>query len=186
MKILAIISVAIAGSVFFLIVLFKLRNTIKVWQKKRADAHRKSIAPSLSFYTEATTLSDMNKTAIKLKNVGIGTALNIRIDDFHHPKERDWLFKFNDIVSLEPDKNAIVDFDFFVGKHEAFNKYDMIWMFDPDHADDFIARMEISYEDIEENRYQQTISIGEGKQNADMQKALKNHKKELLKSILPL
>jgi len=87
--------------------------------------------------------------------------LNISIKDFHHPEEKNWIFKFEKIRALDPGDVKAVDFKFIVAAIEASNKFDQLWMFDPVHDHDFASEVFLSYCDIDGNRHEKTITIGE-------------------------
>ncbi len=156
MSTLLYILIGIVLTVLALIILFKCYVTIKRFNKKRAETHRLSIQPSLSFYIS----KNESDPCLVLKNTGLGKAINIHMNDFFHPKEKAWQFIFQDIDSLDPDKEKKIEYTFFVGEQKAFNKSDLLWMFDPEHDHDFTAEINIQFSDIEKNTYRQKIAIG--------------------------
>mgnify|MGYP006995571264 CR=1 FL=1 len=93
--------------------------------------------------------------------------MDISIIDFHHPEEKDWHFKFQNIAKLDPDEEIKVDYEFLVGEQHASNKYDQLWMFDPEHDHDFVAEVVICFSDIEGNSYSQTNLLGKGEHQHD-------------------
>lgn len=158
---LSSILVVIAGLVAVDVTIARIRTALRLRTEKKQEAHRISINPSVTFYLKKPDSIDTNKNEICIKNTGRGKAVNIAINDFYHPDEKDWYFKFQGISLLDPGEEKTVCFDFFVGAHKASNKIDQLWVFDPNHDHDFVAIVVISYCDIEENSYNQTITIGE-------------------------
>jgi hypothetical protein len=158
---LILILISIFGVIAVAVIISKFRTALKLRTEKNLEARRQSIKPSLSFYLKKPESLNPNKKEICIKNTGLGKAENISINDFYHPEEKDWCFKFQKISQLDPDEEKTVDFDFIVRDYKASNKNDQLWMFDPEHGHDFAARIIISYCDIEKNAYDQTITIGE-------------------------
>jgi len=141
---------------------YKLWSFIKRRVKEKQQAHRLSIQPILKFYANQSTMMMPGESGAYLANIGNGTAMDITIKDFHHPKEKDWHFIFQKFDSLEPGQDLPVNFDFLVADKKASNKNDMLWMFDPEHDHDFMAQVMISFVDVEGNRYRQTNQMGKG------------------------
>ncbi len=158
---LSSILIVFVGLVAIAVIIARIRTVLRLQIEKKKEAHRISIKPSVAFYLKNPESIDYNKNEIYIKNTGQGKAVNISISDFYHPDEKDWHFKFQEINLLDPGDERVVDFDFIVGVHKASNKTDQLWVFDPNHDHDFAAIVVISYCDIEENSYNQTITIGE-------------------------
>ncbi|MCP3899574.1 MAG: hypothetical protein GY707_07670 [Desulfobacteraceae bacterium] len=157
---LSSVFIIIAGVITVGIIITKTRTALRLKAEEKQEAHRISIKPSVSFYLKKhESVSTNNEMCIK--NTSKGKAVNISIQDFHHPDEKDWCFKFQKINLLDPEEEKVIDFDFFAGAHKAANKTDQLWVFDPDHDHDFASKVVISYFDIEENAYNQTITIGQ-------------------------
>ena len=162
----------VAIAIVAAIIIKKFWTAIKQRARKKRKVHREQIAPSLSFFAKEPLPNSEEKGAY-IKNVGLGRANNIIIEDFHHPKEKDWHFKFQKIAALDPGEEIKVDYDFLVGKQKAFNKYDLLWIFDPEHDHDFIAEIVINFSDIEGNTYNQIIKIGKGENQHENPRLIK-------------
>ncbi len=157
---LSSIFIIIIGVIAVCIIITKTRTALRLKAEEKQEVHRISIKPSVSFYLRKyESVSIGNEICIK--NTSKGKAVNISIQDFHHPDEKDWCFKFQEINLLDPGEEKVIDFDFFAGVHKASNKIDQLWVFDPDHDHDFAATVDITYCDIKENSYNQTITIGQ-------------------------
>ncbi|MCP3873551.1 MAG: hypothetical protein GY699_10415 [Desulfobacteraceae bacterium] len=162
---LILLLLGIAGAVAGTVIIIRLRAALRKRSQKKQKAHRRSIKPSISFYLKKPESMIPNKHEICTKNIGRGAAVDVAIDDFYCPEEKDWHFKFQGISLLDLGEEKVVDFDFYVSTYKAANKTDQLWMFDPDHDHDFAAKIVLSYYDIEKNAYSQTITIGENKRN---------------------
>ncbi len=172
MSILSSLIIGVVITLFAVFFFYKAWMALKRQARRKIEQHRLSIEPSLSFSIKEKGSS---KPDVCVKNIGKGTALKVEIQDFHHPLEKNWHFKFQKIERLDSGQEAIVEFDFLVCDQKANNKTDLLWMFDPDHDHDFVAKLVLCFSDIEENSYRQTNRIGEG----DYQ----NGKPQLLKKI---
>ena len=89
---------------------YKLWSFIKRRVKEKQQAHRLSIQPILKFYANQSTMMMPGESGAYLANIGNGTAMDITIKDFHHPKEKDWHFIFQKFDSLEPGQDLPVNF----------------------------------------------------------------------------
>ena len=167
MTILSSFIIGIAVVFIAAIIIYKGWAAIKQRARKRKEVHRLSIEPSLSFYVNGSISPTSSETRICIKNIGPGKAMDISIIDFHHPEEKDWHFKFQNIAKLDPDEEIKVDYEFLVGEQHASNKYDQLWMFDPEHDHDFVAEVVICFSDIEGNSYSQTNLLGKGEHQHD-------------------
>lgn len=174
-----LIIVAIAGAIALIIIIKKGRTEFIKRAVIKQKARKSAIEPALSFYLKIGDPSNKEEQKICLQNTGCGRALNISIKDFHHPDEKDWTFKFEKPLSLEPGEETEIDFKFIVGDYEASNKFEQLWMFDPAHDHDFASNIILSYFDIDGNRYNQTITIGENKKP-------KVSRSELIQTVMPL
>ncbi len=166
------IFISLILSIIAVILSFKAWVVIKKQTKKRREAYRTSIEPSLSFYIDKNSSFEPVESKIFLKNIGNGKATDIEIKDFHHPKEKAWCFNFQKISSLNTEEEIEIDYTFFVGEQKAFNKHDQLWMFDPDHDHDFVAEIVINFSDIDDNNYRQTNRIGDGEYQPGKSKLL--------------
>lgn len=153
-----------------LILAFKIKNRLRQRAKKKNAARKLAIQPEILFYLKKSVSTELETSKLVVKNRGSGKAKNIIVKDFHHPDEKDWCFRFSEINELDPDMEADVDAEFYVGDYKASNTADQLWMFDPDHDHDFAAIIKLSYEDIDNTPYSQTITIGENKQRQKINK----------------
>lgn len=154
--------VIIAGLIIYQKIKFKLKLKAKQKQKARIAA----IKPEILFYLKEQNTQGKGSVEIALKNSGFGPALDIEIEDFHHPEEKDWHFKFQNIDRLDPGQESSVEFEFYVGEYKAANKTEQLWMFDPDHDHDFAARLTVSFTDMDHHHYKTVIIIGEDKKDS--------------------
>lgn len=158
---LFIIATACIISLSFIIK--RARTKLEFLASQKRDARKSSIKPDLAFYLKISGSQNYEDSMLLIRNTGRGRAIDISIDDFHHPQEKDWRFKFREISTLDRDSEISVDFNFFAGIYKASNKFEQLWMFDPDHDHDFASTITLSYFDIDKNRYEKTITIGEDK-----------------------
>lgn len=169
----------IVGAIALIIIIKKGRAEFI----KRAVIKRKTrklaIEPSLIFYLKSGDSSNKQDRRICLQNTGRGRAFNVSIKDFHHPDEKDWTFKFEKTLTLEPSEETEIDFKFIVGDYKTSNKFEQLWMFDPAHDHDFASNIVLSYFDIDGNRYNKTITIGENKKP-------KVSRSKLIQTVMPL
>lgn len=162
MTVLTSLIICIAMVSIAVIVIYKGWAAIQQRAWKQVEVHRLLIEPSLTFYVKELNPSTASEKRVYIKNIGKGKAIDIMINDFYHPKEKDWHFIFQKLALIDPGEEIKIDYNFFVGEQKAFNKYDLLWMFDLEHDHDFVAKVVICFSDIEGNRYSQTNIIGKG------------------------
>ncbi len=162
-----------AITIITVVVIYKVWTAIKHRTKKQLETHRLSIEPSLSFSVIRYPSAKTEDATIYIKNIGQGKAVDIVVNDFRHPKEKDWCFKFKKIVSLDPGEEKKVDFDFLVGEQKAFNKHDQLWMFDIGHDHEFVAHVVIYFSDSENYTYSQKNILGKGKHQHEKPRLIK-------------
>jgi len=169
----------IAGAIALIIFIKKGRTEFIKRAVIKQKVRKLAIEPSLTFYLKSGGSSDKEDRIICLQNTGRGRALNVTIKDFHHPDEKDWTFKFEKTLTLEPGEETEIDFKFIVGDYKASNKFEQLWMFDPAHDHDFASNIVLSYFDIDGNGYNNTITIGEDKKP-------KVNRSKLIHTVMPL
>ncbi len=159
------IIVAILSVVALIFIIKKVRTKLHIRAAKKRAARKSAIEPSVTFYLKKGEPLNQEDRKICIKNTGQFRAINISIKDFHHPEEKNWVFKFEKIPALDPGEEKTVDFKFIVAEIEASNRFDQLWMFDPAHDHDFAAKVILSYHDIDGNRIEKTITIGKNKKS---------------------
>jgi len=169
----------IAAAIALIIIIKKGRTEFIKRAVIKRNARKFAIEPSLTFYLKSGDSSNKEDRRICIQNTGRGRALNVSIKDFHHPDEKDWTFKFEKTLTLEPNEEKKIDFKFIVGDYEASNKFEQLWMFDPAHDHDFASNIVLSCFDIDGNRYNKTITIGENKKP-------KVSRSKLIHTVMPL